>query len=68
MSTLAKLAEACQILSKYGADGGDGDVSAEHDIIYLGCEPSLVSPEDKDRLKELGVRPCTEFDCWQTLC
>jgi hypothetical protein len=68
MSTLAELAEACQILSKYGVDGGNGNVSAEHDIIYLGCDPSLVSLEDKARLEKLRVRPCEEFDCWQAYC
>lgn len=68
MSTLAKPAEACQILSKYGADKGNGDVSAAHDVIYLGCESHLVSQEDKDRLEELNVHPCEEFGCWQTYC
>jgi hypothetical protein len=53
MNTYKALIEAFQIFDKYQPDE-TFVVSAEHDIIYTGCSPDLVSDDDKKRLAELG--------------
>lgn len=54
MPTYAKWIEAFQIFAKYDPEGTD--VAAEHDEMWAGPDPSVVSPEDKARLEELGWR------------
>ncbi len=40
------------------------DVSAEHDILYAGPDPSIVSDEKKAELEELGWYVAEEHDCF----
>ena len=47
-----KLIEALQIFRKY--DNPSHPTHCEHDILYVCISPSLVSDEDKAKLKELG--------------
>lgn len=54
-------AEAFSIFAKYNPDGW-GDVEAEHDVIFAGPHPDLVSAEDKVRLEELGWHVGIESD------
>ena len=55
--------EGLQILAKYFPDG---DISAEHDIIYAGGDNSDVeiSEEDLARLDELDWFIDSEANCW----
>ena len=56
--------EAFQIFDKYTPDD-TYVVNPEHDVVYTGCNPELVSDEDKKRLKELGFHPSdTGLDCF----
>jgi hypothetical protein len=50
--TYAAWAEAFAIFAKYNSDFHQ--ISAEHDIVYAGPEPSKVSDEDKSRLEQLN--------------
>lgn len=38
--------------------------AAEHDVVYAGPHPEIVSDEDKAKLEELGWHPSEEFDCF----
>lgn len=49
-----------EIFRKYHAS----DVSAEHDIVYVGTFDDVVSDEDKKTLDSLGFFWANEFDCW----
>jgi hypothetical protein len=40
-------------------------VAVEHDIIYAGSDPDLVSTEDRERLEQLGWFPAGQFGCFQ---
>ena len=55
--------EGLQILAKYFPDG---DIAAEHDVIYAGGDNSDVeiSEEDLARLDELGWFIDSEVDSW----
>lgn len=56
--------EALQIFDKYEPNSSYV-MQPDHDIIYTGCNPDLVSDEDKKRLKELGFHPSdTGLDCF----
>jgi hypothetical protein len=63
--------EAFAIFAKYseevpGTRGGNrDDVSAEHDEVYAGPSPEVVTKSDSARLEELGWLPCGEHDCWK---
>jgi hypothetical protein len=50
--SLKEYSEAFEIFAKYGE--GRFNTYAEHDIIYAGPDPAIVSDEDKKRLSELG--------------
>lgn len=52
--TVAGWVEAFQIFAKYIPEGEWLDVAAEHDEIFAGPNPEVVTPEDKARLEELG--------------
>jgi len=52
MATYSQFAEAFAIFAKYGDD--DFAVCAEHDEIFAGPDPKIVSKEDNNKLKELG--------------
>lgn len=58
--------EGIRIFQKYGPSeaGLNEGFGAEHEIIYVGTEPSVVSDEDKQRLDALGFHECSEFECW----
>lgn len=53
--------EALQIFQKYQPNE-TFVMSAEHDIIYTGCSPDLVSDDDKKRLEELGLHVDEDLD------
>lgn len=53
--------EAFTIFAKYEADA---EMAAEHDILYLGPDPEVVSEEDIDRLFALGFRPSENGECF----
>ena len=56
--------EALQIFDKYEPDVSHV-MQPDHDIIYTGCNPDLVSDEDRARLKELGFHPSdTGLECF----
>lgn len=54
--TWAGYAEAFAIFAKYEGQG----VCAEHDEIFAGPDPSVVTEADKKRLIELGWNPSEE--------
>lgn len=49
---MSKLIEALQIFLKYGDPAYP--THCEHDALTVCVDPSLVSEEDKSRLKDLG--------------
>lgn len=64
---MQKLREGLEILEKYVDEDESTQVSAEHDIIYLGqpgLKPDVVSDEDRERLEELGVHWDAQYDSW----
>lgn len=61
--TYAAWAEVFAIFAKYVPDE-IGDVTAEHDQIWAGFDlVSKLTPEDEDRVRELGWHN-TDFDAW----
>ena len=42
----------------------DVSFSANHDIIYLGPSPELVSSRDKKALEALGFHEASDYECW----
>lgn len=58
LTTYQELMRAFEIFNSYE---GSQFASAEHDIIYAGPSPELVSDEHKAELKELGWNP-SEYD------
>ena len=56
MRKIDELIEALQIASKY-MQGDPYPTSCDHDVMYLGICPALVSPTDDMRLQELGFEP-----------
>jgi DNA-binding protein YbaB len=56
------LIKALQIFLKYG--NKKYPTSCEHDILYVGIDPSIVSDEDKKTLDELGFFVDDENDCF----
>lgn len=61
--TNASIAEAFIIFSKYTKDQY-AHIAAEHDNLYCGCNPDLVSQEDIDRLEVLGFHVYHDADCF----
>lgn len=59
------LIKALQILLKYSNDGRK-PTHCEHDVIYVysGIEIEKVSPEDIDKLEELGFFWDEDYDCF----
>lgn len=57
MKTWAEFAEAFTIFAKYEGNG----VQAEHDEIFAGPNPELVTAEDMKRLEKLGWSPHWTF-------
>lgn len=58
--------EALTILSNYESTGlaSSLNMSAEHDIIYIGPDPDEVSEEDTRRLEELGFLADENSECF----
>ena len=60
---MKNLIEALNIFLKYADKYAP--THCEHDImLVVGITEDQVSPEDKDRLDELGFSWKTEYDCW----
>ncbi len=53
---MRKILEGLKIIEKYLDDGEEGNISAEHDIIYAGGNKLIdeISPEDKAKMEELN--------------
>jgi len=60
--TLAAWAEAFTIMAKYTEELWN--VQEDHEIIYAGPNPEVVSDEDKARLDELDWMICEEHECF----
>lgn len=58
---MGSILEGLTILIKYG----DGDFSAEHDVVYAGGDTE-ISEEDKKKLEGLLWFYDNEFQCWST--
>jgi len=59
---MKRLLEGLQILAKYWPDG---DVSAEHDVIYVGGPKEEMSAEDVALLEAIrGWFYEDQYDCW----
>lgn len=52
-SIYARMARAFQIFDSYG-DPNEQDISAEHDEIFAGPDPEVVSAEHLIELEQLG--------------
>lgn len=66
MNIYADWAQAFAIFAKYKDLGHDsGGVSAQHDVVYAGPDPAVVSPEDTEILTSLRWLPSDEAPCWQ---
>jgi hypothetical protein len=62
MATIRELADGLAILRKYDPDG---DVAAEHDIVYAGhAEDFTLTADDASRMEELGWFVDDEYDSW----
>jgi|WetSurSiteA1Bulk_404760.scaffolds.fasta_scaffold409074_2 hypothetical protein len=64
-NTWKGMAEAFEIFSRYATEDDGGSTAAEHDEIYAGPSPSVMSEEDMIRIEELGWLVDDEFDCWK---
>jgi hypothetical protein len=58
------LIEALTILRKY--DNRRNPTNCEHDVLWVNVDPSLVSPEDLARLRELHFDPDANMDGFQS--
>jgi hypothetical protein len=54
MTNYEEIIQALTIFRKYFVEGQYESIAAEHDEIYAGPNPEIVSEEDKAILKELG--------------
>lgn len=64
MAKIGDVMEGLKILLKYYPDG---DVCAEHDIVYAGDGPDngkKVNKEDRKTLEELGWHIDSETESW----
>lgn len=59
-----KFIEGLQILNKYFDKPKEEYFSAEHDVIYFGPDPSIVSPEDITKLEDYGFNVDKSLDCF----
>ena len=57
--TFAEWIESLKIFAKYAPEGMEAMVNLhpEHDEIFMGPNPAVVSPEDNARLEELRWHP-----------
>jgi hypothetical protein len=56
------LIKALQIFLKY--ENKQYPTSCEHDVLYVGIDPSIVSDKDKETLDGLGFFVDDECDCF----
>jgi len=56
-----EIIEAFTIFKKYSSNDS---ISAEHDELFAGPDPSIVSKEDLARLKQLHWHP-VEYGCFR---
>jgi hypothetical protein len=61
--TFKHWAEAFEIFYRYD-QSADGHVASEHDRIFAGPDPDLVTREDRKRLEELGWTASAEYGCF----
>lgn len=59
------LLEAFQIFNKYIPEV-KWPTHCEHDVMYVLCDPSIVSEEDKSRLKTLSFDPDRLEKCFRS--
>lgn len=66
MATFKSLTDGLDVLRKYLKEGDEGEVEAQHDIIFAspGITYDETSPEDRAKLEELGWHFDSEGDCW----
>lgn len=67
---MKRILEGLQILIKY-CSNGNGDLSAEHDVIYTSPRNASeveMNEDDKKKLDELGWFIDEENDCWCHFC
>lgn len=59
------LIESLQIFIKYVGDV-PFPIHCEHDVMMMVAanDKKLISPEDSERLEELGWSWSNEYDCW----
>jgi hypothetical protein len=62
-SIYARMARAFQIFDSYG-NPNEQDISAEHDEIYAGPDPEVVSPEHLIELEALGWHASDGEECF----
>lgn len=62
--SFAAMAEAFTIFAKYEPSDGLPHLAVEHDIIYSGPEPAVVSVEDIKRLEELDWDVDEQLECF----
>jgi tRNA pseudouridine-54 N-methylase len=62
MATRKEVIEILKIAEKYDPDG---NVAAEHDILYVLGENAEISEEDKKKLNELGADNYGDSMGWQ---
>ena len=61
MSKYEEITQAFAIFTRYEHEHG---VDAQHDIIYAGPDPDVMSPEDRAAVEALGWHPEEEYECW----
>ena len=61
LSKAERISLGLQIFQKYP---GDHEVSAQHDILYAGADPEVMTENDKEVVEKLGWHEEIEYDCW----
>jgi len=65
LSTWKDYAEEFAIFAKYsGTSEGYDHVAGEHDELWAGPNPEVVSEEDAKLIKKLGWTPHMDNECW----
>lgn len=58
----ADLLEALELLSQHPTEGHP--FNCEHDILYVGADPDAFTPEEIQRLDDLGFFVDTDIECF----
>lgn len=64
MDQLDKVRKGLNIFAELMPEDSDRNVAVEHDVIYAGPSPSIVTDEKKAELELLGWSPEEEYDCF----